>query len=230
MSNLRLGRRVPTDWNHVEKYPLRVSDFPTVPTPSAIGVNWYTNFDYPVFKDNHWWVGLDWKNLGSVRGGHCVALKQRYASDRTGWWDYYNQGVEGSCVGFGSSRMMSLINRKKYAARWLYLQAQLVDEYADTPPEEGTSVNAAMKILKAKGHRAVVDGVTQAVSLSEGISAYRWATDVNDLLRVLGYQDKNYVDILNSWGRSYPHLTRMPIETLARLHNEYGELAIITDR
>lgn len=228
MSNFRLGRRTPTDWQHVEKFPLRLSDFPAVPTPAAIGINWYDNFDFPVYKDGHWWIGLS--DLGSIRGGHCVALKQRYATDRAGWWDYYNQGVEGSCVGFGSSRMMSLINRKKYAARWLYQQAQLVDEWSDTPPEEGTSVNAGMKILKAKGHRAVIDGVTQAVSLSEGISAYRWATDVNDLLKVLGYQDKNYVDIINSWGRSYPHLTRMPVEVLSRLQSEGGELAIITDR
>src|ERR1044072_2993155 len=197
MSSLR--RRVPTDWQHVEKYPLRVADVPTVPTPSAIGVNWYSNFDNPVYKDGHWWVGLT-KDLGYIRGGHCVALKQRYATDRAGWWDYYNQGQEGACVGFGSSRMMSLINRKKYAARWLYLEAQLVDEYADTPPEEGTSVNAAMKILKAKGHCPVdAYGFAKPVSLAEGISAYRWATDVNDLLRILGYQDKNYVDFINSW-------------------------------
>ena len=29
-------------------------------------------------------------------------------------------GPEGACVGFGCSRMMSLLNRKRYDARWLW--------------------------------------------------------------------------------------------------------------
>lgn len=229
MPDFPLGRREPTDWSHVEKYSLTTATEPTVPTSAAIGVNWYSNFDDPVLKDGNYWIGLT-NNLGFVRGGHCLALKPRAVTDPLRWWDYYNQGVEGSCVGFGCSRMMSLQNRKKYDARWLYHLAQQVDEWDDTPPEEGTSVNAGMKILKAYGHRAVVGEVVQPTSLVEGISAYRWATDASDLQRVTGFADKGYVVLLNSWGRGYPHKVRMPIEVLERLRLEGGELAVITDR
>ena len=38
------------------------------------------------------------------------------------------------------------------------------------------------------------------------------------------------VRILNSWGRGYPHRVWMPDETLQRLIDEDGEVALITDR
>ena len=70
-----LGRRAPTDWRHYEKYPLTAATTPATPTPVAIGVNWYTDFDNPVKKGSRYWIGLDPKQLGSVRGGHCVCLE-----------------------------------------------------------------------------------------------------------------------------------------------------------
>ena len=42
-----LGRRTPTDWRHYEKFPLTAATTPATPTPVAIGVNWYTEFDEP---------------------------------------------------------------------------------------------------------------------------------------------------------------------------------------
>lgn len=227
-----LGRRVPTDWRHVERWPLTAAavDEIATPTPMSIGVNWYRAFDTPERdSQGHYWIARS-GSLGPVRGGHCVCLKARGVTDPVSWWDYYNQGAEGSCVGFGSSRMMSLLNRKRYDARWLYQQAQLVDEWPDTPPEEGTSVRAGMDVLRAQGHRVVRGLVDSPPSVSEGISEVRWATSVDDALRVLGYQGVGYVDILNSWGRGYPHLTRLPVEVLARLLAEDGEFAVVTDR
>jgi hypothetical protein len=38
------------------------------------------------------------------------------------------------------------------------------------------------------------------------------------------------VRILNSWGRGYPHRVWMPDETLQRLIDEDGEVALVTDR
>ena len=38
------------------------------------------------------------------------------------------------------------------------------------------------------------------------------------------------VRILNSWGRGYPHRVWMPNETLQRLIDEDGEVALVTDR
>ncbi len=70
-----LGRRAPTDWRHYEKFPLTAATTPTAPTPVAIGVNWYEDFDTPVQKGSRSWIGLNSKQLGKVRGGHCVCLE-----------------------------------------------------------------------------------------------------------------------------------------------------------
>ena len=58
----------------------------------------------------------------------------------------------------------------------------------------------------------------------------RWARSVDDVLTTLGYGGLDFVDVLNSWGRGYPHLTRMPASVLERLWKEDGEVGLVTDR
>jgi hypothetical protein len=242
-----LGRLAPPDWEHVEKYPLTASTAPAKPAPMVIGVNWYSAFDTPTREGNHFWIARN-GSLGRVRGGHCVALKHRGATDLTSWYDFYNQGQEGACVGFGCSRLQSLNNRKTYFARWLWDHAKATDEWPETNPgdQDGTSVRAALEIMRTLGHvpwsakykdlNSEGNGPFVAkrdaipAKASEGIAAYRWATSADDALAALGYSDVGYVDVINSWGRSYPHLVRMPAEVLQRLLNEDGEIAIVTDR
>lgn len=146
-----LGRREPTDFKHVAAYPLRELALPVPPEGSEKS------------------LGLPW------------------------WWKQHDQGNEGSCVGFGSSAMMSVTNHYqrlvttgrdltyRYACRWLYLEAQLVDEWDDTPPAEGTSVHAACQILQQVGHRRVQNGVAGEPNLAHGIAAYRWAETVDEV-------------------------------------------------
>lgn len=241
MTDRKLDRLVPGDWQHVDKYPLSAEQAATIgPTPVVIGINWYSNFDDPVYKDNHYWIGLDSKNLGTMEGGHCVALKHRYGTDLTSWWEYYDQGNEGRCVQFGCSRLMSLMNRKQYEiraddpeGRWLYYEAQRVDEWPGgeypgaQPQYEGTSVRAGLGVLKSKG---IIPKYASKPVLAEGISAYRWIRSMSDLSDVLGYSGIPYVDLINSWGRGYPHLVRVPLETIERLWNEDGEIGVPTDR
>ncbi len=224
-----LGRRPPSDWQHVDKYPLTAATAPARPTPVVIGVNWYVEFDKPELDaDGHSWIARDGR-LTTVRGGHCVCLKPRGTGDPDLWWNFYNQGEEGACVGFGSSRMMSQLNRKTYDGFWLYHEAQKVDEW---PGEdyEGTSVRAALDVLRKVGHSEVNDGKTLPPALQEGIKANRWARSIDDVLTTLGYGGLDFVDVLNSWGRGYPHLTRMPATVLERLWKEDGEVGIVTDR
>jgi hypothetical protein len=242
-----LGRRVPQDFTHVEKYPLTASTAPAAPTPMAIGVTWYSAFDNPTRdSQGHYWVARNYRpggSLGSIRGGHCVCLKARGASDLTSWWDFYDQGAEGACVGFGCSRMMTNFNRKRYVARWLWDLAKQRDEWSDTNPgdDNGTSVHAGFDVLRDAGHvpwsksAALVEADWQkrdqlsAVS-TEGISANRWATTVDEVLGAVGYQDLEFVDFINSWGRGYPHITRMPVTVVERLLKEDGEFGVPTDR
>lgn len=243
-SDRPLGRRVPTDWTHVDKYPLtapRLEEI-TAPRPIVIGVNWYSNFDRPV-KDaqGNYWIGQG--DLGRARGGHCVCLKPKGARDSAQRWDFYDQGAEGACVGFGSSRMMTFFNGKLYLARWLWDKAKLIDEWSDTTPgdDNGTSVRAALDVLRTQGHVPYVDKYAPLQTNwqerdklvgkpAEGITANRWITSIDDALQVLGYTGLDYVDVVNSWGRNYPHLVRMPVTTLETLWKEEGEIGVATDR
>jgi hypothetical protein len=94
----------------------------------------------------------------------------------------YDQGAEGACVGFGESIMMSILNRKLYDALWLYREAQLVDEWSDTPPEEGTSLSAGFDILRDKGHRRLWGGGSRPPEMDEGIvGVNRWLTTVDEI-------------------------------------------------
>lgn len=248
----RLDRLVPDDFTHVEKWPLTVA--PSAPVPVTIGVNWYSNFDDPQ-KDSRgrWWVGRG--DLGQIRGGHCVCLEPgdptagTSLQDLDGWWTFYDQGNEGACVGFGSSRMMSLLNRKRYFARWLWDRAKDRDQWPDTKPgdDNGTSVRAAMDVLRAAGHvtwktayAPMNDDPSDAYTRSglapaagDGISANRWATSVAQVSSALqspANERLGAVRILNSWGRSYPHRVWMPMETLQRLLDEDGEATLVVDR
>jgi hypothetical protein len=230
-----LGRRVPTDWKHVEKYPLRATIAKTVTTVETL-------LKLPDYR------------------------KQ------------YDQGSEGACVGFACSWMMSLLNRVRYDARWLYVHAQDVDEWPDTPPGEGTSVRAACDVLRAQGHCRMRGGRPMAPDTTHGIEANRWATTVDEIRTALwegrpvaigvnwyenfdsprkfgnewwigrnnaghlgsvrgghavclyGASDRRQAfRMVNNWGTQYP-LVWMPYEVMGRLLREYGEAALVTDR
>jgi hypothetical protein len=238
-----LGRRTPSDWKHVDRYPLTAATIPPPPTPIAIGVNWYSNFDTPEKVGRDYFIGRG--DLGSVRGGHCVCVKPSGLSDYMTWYRFYDQGAEGACVGFGTSRMMTLLNRHRYDARWLWDQAKLIDEYDDTAPgdDNGTSVRAACEVLRTRGavkwstRYAVNESNWQArdreaPTAGEGIKTYRWATTVDQMLAVLSsptIERKGAFPILNSWGVYYPHIVYLPFETMQRLLDEEGEAAVVVD-
>lgn len=246
-----LGRRVPTDFEHVDSFPLRtlLADPQHVLVVPPAGTE---------------------KSLGLPA-----------------WWKLHNQGREGSCVGFGCSAMMSITNHYqrlretgqnltyRYAARWLYIEAQPIDEWSDTPPGEGTSVRAGCDILRDVGHRRVQRGVTGDPLLAHGISANRWATDVDEiraaiyagLAVALGVNWYASMDVpfqrvpggehwitvssgirgghclasfrmsdrrqafrlMNSWGGGYPPVW-ISYTDMQRLLDEQGEAAVITDR
>jgi hypothetical protein len=91
---------------------------------------------------------------------------------------HYDQGIEGACVGFGYSWMMSILNRRKYAARWLYLEAQKVDPWQGED-YSGTSSEAGAQVLIDQGHRRIWWKWTRAPKLTEGIATVRWANPRN---------------------------------------------------
>src|ERR671915_371695 len=154
----RLGRFIPDDWEHVDKYPFAALPDEARPkqVPVVIGVNWYSEFDNPELDENtgEYFVargGAD--SLTQVRGGHCVCLEPGGEPDSDDWYDFYNQGSEGACVGFGWSRCMSILNKELYGARWLWDRSKEIDEWPETNPgdNDGTSVRAAGNVLAKTG-------------------------------------------------------------------------------
>lgn len=230
-----LGALIPEEKPYVDKYPLTAETLPSTAQPCVLGIPWYSAFDTPVKDNLRYWIGRN-KNLGYVRGGHAICVQPGDASalDMWLWWKFYDQGTEGACVGFSLSRALSLMNRSRYDARWLYKEAQKVDEYPETPPEEGTSVNAGCSILKNVGAKRLKDGVFLAPNINSGIKAYRWAKSVDDIHAVLKHPtaDKlGAVPLLNSWGTAYPRKVWLPDATLDRIvFQEGGECAVLTDR
>jgi hypothetical protein len=233
-----LGRLEATDDEHVQKYPLTAGTMPTTPTPVVIGCNWYTDFDQPQpYADGHggtkYWIGRD-GNWGTVRGGHAVCLKPPGIRDNYEWYVYYDQLNEGACVGAASSRMESLVERKRWDFFSLYREAQKIDEW---PGENysGTSVRAAMDFLRDKGPIRVNNGQP---SYQHGISANRWAGSIYEIAACLSPTDDGkrildlgFVDILNSWGTRYPHYVRLSLDGLHRLiFAENGDATVVTDR
>ncbi|WP_066370635.1 hypothetical protein [Herbidospora mongoliensis] len=236
MDDIRpLGRRAPSDWRHVERYPYAAVAPATVPVVE-----------------------------------HALALP---AFRRE-----YDQSKEGACVGFSSSWAMSILNGPLYDARWLWDRAKEIDEWPATNPgdNEGTSVRAAMDVLRDQGHSRLVLGQRQEPSAADGIAANRWATRVDQvrtcittgvpvvlgcnwyedfdkprrrgddghwigrgslgLIRgghaicVYGASDRlGAVRLVNSWGFDYP-LVWLPYTTLQRLIDEDGEATLVTDR
>lgn len=226
-----LGRLVPTDFRHVERYPLAALPVTERPTsvPSAIGVNWYSSFDDPVKgQDGKWRVSLP--ATARLRGGHCLCVAPKGVKDSWSWWLFYDQGSEGACVGFGCSRMMSLLNRRRYDGRWLYREAQSIDEWPGID-YDGTSVRAGLDVLRVIGALRVRSGRIFSPQALDGIAANRWATSTQDFLNATGWSDASEIPWLNSWGRGYPQVVYVDVDSVIdRLMNEDGEFPIVTDR
>jgi hypothetical protein len=226
-----LGRRPPADDRHVVKYGLTAETIPDKPTPVIAGTDWWTGFDQPLRDRAGFWYVPD-EGLGRVRGGHAWCIKPDALTDPLAWWEFYDQGREGACVGFAISRAMTMLNRERYDARWLYKEAQRIDEWAGED-YAGTSVRAGLDVVRERGHRNVYRGVSRPVHMENGIVRNRWATSVHDAVAAMHsprFLKINRVPFLNSWGRGYPHITWMSLDTLGRLLAEGGELAVVYDR
>jgi hypothetical protein len=235
MADFALGRIQAPDDRHLLRYPLTAGTAPTVPTSGVFGINWYSRFDDPTEKDGASWIGLD-SDFGYVRGGHAICSLSPHQKDLASWWGFYVQ-PDGSCTGFSTCRVLSLNNRKRFAAHKLYEEAQRIDDFADTPPQEGSTVRAAMEVARTEGPRIVRGANISEPALSQGIDAYRWSLSVEDIAASLSPGDagsailrRGYFVLLQSWGLDYPHFTRLTLEAAERLLREDGEYAVPTDR
>lgn len=235
-----LGWYAPQDRGYLDKYKLTAETAPSEAQPVILGIPWYEGFDRPyqwnytgaIMPWSRWWISP--KNLGSIRGGHAICALPGTAKDQWNWWKFYNQGKDGACVGFSLSRAVSLMNRKKFDASWLYREAQKIDEWESTPPAEGTSLNAGCEILLKRGHKIVNEEGIKPEDIGQGIASFRWLKSVDEIHQVLKNPDADRlgcIPLLNSWGTDYPRKVWFPDEVIDRIvFQEWGEAVVLSDR
>lgn len=251
-----LGRRVPTDFKHVEKYPLRALA-PTLP----LAVN--KTLALPFWHWSH--------DQGSE--GACVGFGTSMMLAILNTAQNKRAGVRPQTVRYDP---WWLWDRAKEIDEW---------PDTAPGDDNGTSVRAACDIAKERGLvrykfasnllSHVLNDPTVQPKPEEGIATYRWATDI-DLMRaalhagvpisigvnwyasfdrpetvngeqwigrgdlgairgghcvcIYGASDRRQAfRVKNSWGKGYP-LVWLPYSTMGRLLREDGEAALITDR
>jgi hypothetical protein len=211
---------------------------PIVPTPVVFGVNWYQGFDPRnlVSRRDGIWIPPR-RSWGSIRGGHAIVGKSPHLKDSKAWYEFYDQGSEGACVGYSLCRKMTHLNRKRYSGLSLYHEAQKIDEWAGEN-YDGTSVRAGCDYLRHYGLFRVRSGRETGPHLSDGILVNRWATSIAEIAACLSPQDsgrrvldQGYVTWANSWGWDYPYEVKIALEDLEVLiFHQDGECTMVTDR
>jgi len=210
-----LGRRPPKDWVHVERFSLPAP--PKQNLPVVVGSLWLASMDQPVKgTDGRWRICTqpNWMNA-PTRGGHAYCLQPLTVSDN--WWPNHDQ-QRGSCTGHSIARAAELLYRKAHDSEAWYDRNQQVDEWADTPPQEGSSVRAAFDVWRNEGAIPLRGGTRRK------LRANRWATSGEDIGATLGYQTE--VPILQSWGRAWPRRVWAGLEVLDWLLPRDGEAGV----
>lgn len=255
-----LGRRIPSSFVHVERYPASVALPKAVESVEKI-------LSLPSWHWNH-----DQGYEGSCVG-HGIAMERAIT-----------QRQQNVLLG-----LLYPTRRYDPISIWNYAKGIDEWGDTNPGDDNGTSVNAGYKTTVLKGARRVdkmelLNGVPKPVnlrnwSLDNGVSTYRWANTIDEMrtavsrkipiaigvnwysnfdhpvnkgtsaapqywvgegslgqvrgghcLCIFGASDaKQAFKLKNSWGRDYP-LAWMPYTTMERLLNEYGEMAIVTDR
>lgn len=148
--------------------------------------------------------------------------------------EYQLEQVGGTCVGHGWAHMVAASPYshavEHQVAYDLYNRAQLLDEWTDTPPEEGTSVRAGAKAgvdmglitgeyvwswteaeaRKWTGRSPLVIGITWLSGMmrtdSRGYIHAKGGEEGGHCVCVLGYStSRNAYRIVNSWGLDWGH-------------------------
>jgi hypothetical protein len=240
-----LGMIPPSDDNHRRRYGLTAETTAPIPMPAVAGWAWYSAFDSP-FEDAN---GKFWlvppsalpasrQSWGRIRGGHCICLNSPHLRDYPRWHGHYDQKINGPCVGFGVSRALSLVNRVTFDGMALFDDAQLIDEWSDTPPRaNGTSVRAGLDVARHAGPYLSRAGKTTGPIAKYGILENRWIASPEDLARALSPHDggliilnRGWVELKQSWGWHWPFSVRAELETINRLTwYEDGEISTFTD-
>lgn len=202
---------------------------------------------------------FDWRRSTDPRNEQHLAravlptLVPRQSKDWAGPYVRLDQGADGACVGFGwTTEYMSTPVRGRPAgydtatganklavcnafAFDRYHRAQLLDEYTDTPPEEGSSVNGGAKAMREAGyitgwkwHRSVDDIIDALIVDGPQVMGSDWLSgmftpDEHGIIRAKGYVAGGHCYCLTGYRTRYYGLE------VVRLRNSWGDWAVNGD-
>ncbi len=241
-----LGRRVPEDWEHVEKYPYRSVQPLTATTTERI-------LRLPVFHKT-WDQGSEGACVGFGTSMMMSIINENQAR---------------------AAKTLPYVHRYDPRWLWNEAKKIDVWADTNPGDSNGTSVRAACDVLRDQGHVRIISKKSRPVDSSQGISTNRWASTVDEVrtsislgnpcsigvnwysnfdspvkknkeswigegdlgsvrgghcVCLYGASDRRQaVRVKNSWGTAYPSVW-LPYKTLERLLAEYGEITIVTDR
>ena len=238
MTDIRLGR-LPSPEEERDKYLRRFAltpeTAPTKPVFVVFGIDWHHAWFEPVIdKDGHAWVGKGKpRSWGKVDGGHAIMTPPVDADYDLDLAAYQNQGATPRCVDFSHTYGMSLLNKQRYHHGWLYDRCQRVyDRIPGPPPKyDGTEVRAADECMRVEG--LLRQGETTPRK-EDGIAAYRWAKNVEDVHAARGTDvNLGYVELWQTWGVTWGDKGRVfvPNESMDwLLRRPFADAAVPTDR
>lgn len=196
------------------------------------------------------WAG-PYVRLDQGRDGACVGF---------GWTtEYMSTPVRGRPAGYAAAKAAGKVDVANRFAMARYHEAQLVDEFADTPPAEGSSVNGGAKAMRAKGyitawkwHRSVDDVIDALITDGPQVMGSNWLdgmfnADTHGIIRatgsvagghcycLTGYRTRYYgvecVRLRNSWGSwALNGDAFLPVDDLRALWSDGAECAMPVGR
>lgn len=240
-----LGRRIPEDWTHVEKYPLRLASITPVVNKVLRLPSFHKDWDQ---GSEGACVGfgtsmmLSIINEGEARTAATLPYTHRY--DPWWLWNEAKKIDEWADTNPGDSNGTSV----RAACDVLREQGHMrVIRGANKPVslQEGISENRW-----ATTTDEIRTCIGRGVAVSIGVNWYSafdnpefynnswWIARAGSLGTVRGghcvcvygaSDSRQAFRVKNSWGGSYP-LVWMPYTVMGRLLNEYGEATLVTDR
>lgn len=252
-----LGRRVPTDFKHVEKYPLRALGLTTsmevnriLPLPF-----WHPTHDQGFngacegFGNTMMMAVL---NMAQRRAANTRPYTVRYdpwwlwdEAKKIDEWDDTNPGDDNGTSGRAACEVM----QKRGLIRYKYASTLLSHVLGDpTCPDLAEGIDTYRWATDVDQMRA---GVSHGLPIALGVNWYEnfddpvqrsdgswWIGQTSNIgqirgghcVCVYGASDRRQAfRVKNSWGRSYP-LIWVPYSTMGRLLVEQGEACLVTDR
>jgi hypothetical protein len=232
-----LGRLEPTDFVHIDKYPLRSIQAETVETAERL-------LKLPYQYRPRYDQGEE---------GACVGFSESWAMSMSNrkfydaFWlyneakkidEWAGEDYDGTSVRAGFDVLRKVGHKQLHdprhthhidltegiqANRWAYT----VDEMrtavqGGTPVVMGTNWYSSFDSPQSRGKGPQQEFWVPETNLGRIRGGHAWC--------IYGVSDKRQAfKMVNSWGKAYP-LTWFPYETVERLLREYGEAGIIVDR